>query len=258
MDRALGFGPRGCGFESCRARKEKLNTPYFPAWYYVRMRKDKDFVFELRRAGKSYREIQKLTGVSLGTLAMWLKEHEWSRDIGKKLVFQHLERGTVRLIELNKIRGKRLDALYEAGRKLAAKEYQILKANPLFVAGVVAYWGEGDKVTRHLCRISSSDPAMVALFWTFLRKLCHIPSEKIACGLILYPDQDEEEVKGRWVERTGIPRANFKKATFIQGRHPIKKNPYGVCAIYISSRFLKEKMLVWLKLISKEFNAGMV
>ncbi len=21
MDRALGFGPRGCGFESCRARK---------------------------------------------------------------------------------------------------------------------------------------------------------------------------------------------------------------------------------------------
>ncbi len=222
------------------------------------MRQDKDYVLELRKSGKSYREIHKLTGIPLGTLSSWLKGHEWSREIGKKLTFQHLEGDTLRLVELNKVRGKRLDALYSAGRQLAAKEYEALKTNPLFVAGLVAYWGQGDKSSRHLCRISSSDPAMIRLFFTFLRRVCGIPVDKIRCGLILYPGQDEQEVKSRWIERTGIPEANFHRATVMRSRTAVRQSPYGVCSVVVSSRFLKEKMLVWLRLISQEFNADMV
>ncbi len=222
------------------------------------MRKDKELAIELRRAGKSYREIKKEIGVSLSTLSLWFKDLEWSKDVGRKLIFQHISDSTTRIFELNKVRGKRLDTIYELGRKVAAKEFDKLKTDPLFVAGVVAYWGEGDKTTKHLCRLANSDPAMIRLFWLFLTKKCRIPENKIACWLILYPDLDEQIVKKQWSLESGIPESNFRKAVFIKGRHPTKRNKYGVCSIVVPSRFFKEKMLLWLRLIAEEFNADMV
>ncbi|MES2202958.1 MAG: hypothetical protein V4474_01385 [Patescibacteria group bacterium] len=222
------------------------------------MRSDKDVATALRRAGKSYREIRKETGASLSTLCLWFKDLEWSKDIGKKLIFQQISDSTTKIIELNKIRGSRLDTLYDLGRKVASQEFEKLKTDPLFVAGIVAYWGEGDKATKHLCRLANSDPAMVRLFWLFLTKKCGIPGSKISCWLILYPDLDEQVLKKRWSLETKIPIENFKKATFIRGRHPTKRNGYGICSIVVSSRFFKEKMLVWLRLIAEEMNADMV
>ena len=222
------------------------------------MRKDKDFAIELRKAGKSYREIKRETGASLSTLSLWFKDFEWSKEIGKRLIFQHISNSTTKIFELNKIRGKRLDSIYALGRDVAAREFDKLKINPLFVAGVVAYWGEGDKSTKHLCRLANSDPAMVRLFWLFLTKTCHIPENKISCWLILYPDLEEQAVKERWSLESGIPERNFRKAVFIKGRHPTKRNKYGICSIVVPSRFFKEKMLIWLRLMAEEFKADMV
>jgi hypothetical protein len=216
------------------------------------MRKDKEYVLELRKSGKSYRQIQKETGVSLSTLSEWLKNEPWSTEIGKKLTFHHIEKSKTRILTLNAVRDATLGKIYDEGRHIAKKEYETLKQRRLFTAALVAYWGEGDRTSKHLTRLANSDPAMIVLFWRFLREICLIPQAKISCWLILYPDQDEVFLKNSWVAKTNIPLENFRKATYIQGRSPTKKNRYGVCSIVVPSRFFKEKMLVWLSLISKD------
>ena len=47
------------------------------------MRYDQPEVFELRKQGKTYREIQKLLGISRGTLCDWFRDQEWSTHIKK-------------------------------------------------------------------------------------------------------------------------------------------------------------------------------
>jgi len=50
----------------------------------------------------------------------------------------------------------------------------------LKLAGVMLYWGEGDKkVENSQVRLSNSEPGMVKVFYLFLIGVMKIPSEKI-------------------------------------------------------------------------------
>lgn len=222
------------------------------------MRKDKEEAFKLRREGKSYREIRTTLRVPLATLSEWFANEEWSVLISQNLAAKNALRSKIRITELGRVRGAKLRALYEEARTNAEKEFLILKEDPLFVAGVVAYWGEGDKVNKYLVRLSNTDPKIVLLFKRFLTFLCNVPEEKITCWLLLYPDLDDETCKKYWSEATSIPLSNFKKSMVIQGRHKTKRLSYGVGNVVVSSRYLKEKMLIWLRLLAEEKFAVMV
>lgn len=216
------------------------------------MRIDKERAFKLRREGKSYKEIRVILGVPLSTLSEWFANEEWSKLIAVNLTAKKALQSKIRITDLSRARGAKLRALYEEARMSAEREYMILKEDPLFIAGIVAYWGEGDKVSTDRVRLSNTDPKMVLLFKRFLTFLCNVPEEKITCWLLLYPDLDNETCKKYWSEATGIPLANFRKSMVIQGRHKTKRLSYGVCSVVVSSRYLKEKMLLWLRLISEE------
>ena len=223
------------------------------------MRKDKEKAIELRRLGKSYREIRDILGIPLGTLSDWFTKESWSYEIGLRLTEERRKNSKIEIKELHRIRGLQLREIYRTGREDAEKEFHLLNEDPLFVAGVVIYWGEGDKVSKNNCRISNTDPKMVKLFKAFLEDICNIPLVKIRCSLLLYPDLDEENCKLHWHRETGMPLENFTKTMFIKGRHKTKRLSYGVCNLVVSSRYLKEKMLVWLRLIGREnFKADMV
>ena len=59
-----------------------------------------------------------------------------------------------------------------------------LQYQPSFIAGVMLYWGEGDKVSRTF-RISNSDPLLIKIFVEFIEKICRIPKEKIRASILL-------------------------------------------------------------------------
>lgn len=46
---------------------------------------------------------------------------------------------------------------------------------------------------------------------------------------------------------------NLTSVTYIQGKSLMQRTSYGVCSATVSSRYLKEKMLVWLRLLANEF-----
>jgi hypothetical protein len=215
------------------------------------MRNDKEHAIKLRKSGKSYREIKHELGIPLATLSDWFTEESWSKKIHKELNTKNLEVSKQRIIRLDKIRGKHLKKLYEEARLEARQDFDKLKYSPLFVAGVMIYWGEGDKASKNGFRISNADPLLIKVFLSFLRKICGAEEERIRAGILLYPDLDKEICEHYWSKQLGLNRDNFTKSIVVQGRHKTKRVKYGICTLNFSSRFLKEKMLVWISLFGK-------
>ena len=213
------------------------------------MRKDKEQAFELRRKNKSYKSISRELNIPLGTLAGWFRHEEWSHEIRDRLgqeaslAFPEKLR---RIVTANKLRWSDLNQTY---KQAAIAEFEELKHDPLFLAGVMLYWGEGEKKQKSSqIRLTNSEPEMIKIFNLFLVKALKIPSEKVQAWLLLYPDLVDTVQKNFWSKSTGLSVNQFKKSIYIKGRHPTKRLSYGVCTIFIQSRALKERMLKWLEL----------
>ncbi|MDP3792872.1 MAG: hypothetical protein Q8Q89_04055 [bacterium] len=220
------------------------------------MRKDKERVFELRRQNKSYKQISRELGVPLGTLAGWLKNELWSQDIRDKLGQEASLAFPSKLRSIVAANKKRWADWHESCRQEAINEFPGLKDNPLFMAGLMLYWGEGyKKLENGQVAVSNSDPHLIRLFYLFLTKAINVPIEKISMRLLLYPDLIDNVQKNLWSKATKISLDRFKKSTTIRGRHPTKRNSYGVCMIRVDSRQLKEKVIKWLDLSQRYFTA---
>ncbi|MFM2340039.1 MAG: hypothetical protein RLZZ360_675 [Candidatus Parcubacteria bacterium] len=213
------------------------------------MRTDKDRAFMLRKEGKSYNEIALALNVAKSTLSNWFKGQDFSEDIKRALTITSQTKSTARLQVLNRARGDLLQAYYTQAEREASEELIKYRDNQLFIAGVVAYWGEGDKSKSSLVRLANTDPQMIKLFRQFLLTFCLVPPEKIRGALYLYEDLDETECKKYWENNTGLQV--FHKTMVLPSRHKTKKLPYGTCTILVSNTYLKRKLLTWIDQIPK-------
>lgn len=206
----------------------------------------------MRKSGKGYREIRDALKVPLSTLSEWFAHVGWSQDMAKTLAARVQVQHTARIVELDKIRGQRLARAYEEARKEAREDLDVLKYNPLFVAGLMLYWGEGDKATKAQVRLANTDPELIRLFAFFLSKVCNIPREKIGISILTYPDIDDKANRQYWSDVSGVAPERFLKSVLIQGRHKTRRLGHGVCSVYVSSTYFKVKMLEWLRLLPTE------
>lgn len=216
--------------------------------YFRDMRKDKEQAVNLRKLGKSYKEISNELRIPKSTLSEWFGGSVWSQKIKENLNCVAQANSTVRIIELNNIRGEHLEKLYTQARLEALEDFMALKHHPTFVAGVMLYWGEGDKASLHRVSLTNTDPAMIKIFMIFLKEVCGISDEKIKVWLLLYPDLQESDCKEYWAREAGLQNITFNKSIVIDGRHKTKRLGHGVCTVGVSSRYFKEKMLLWISL----------
>lgn len=213
------------------------------------MRKDKEEALELRRQGKSYKQIGRELNIPMGTLAGWFRNLPWSQEIKNRLSSEISLANPKALQRMAEANRERWRIKHEEYRALAVKEFAVLKNDPLFLAGLMLYWGEGEKNPKSSqVKLTNSDPAMIKTFYLFLRKAVQISEDKIHAWLLLYPDLVDSVQKNFWSVTTGLSLDKFKKSIVIQGRHPSKRLSYGVCTIFVSSRALKERVLKWIEL----------
>lgn len=213
------------------------------------MRKDKVKAYELRRKKRSYSEISRLLGIPKSTLASWFRVEEWSKEIRDKLGKQQSFSWPKKLAAIQRSNRERWSKLHEGYREAAKNQFRQLKDRPLFQAGVMLYWGEGEKnQKRGRVQLANTDPLMIRLFYKFLRDEIKVPPEKINVWLLLYPDLIDDMQKRFWHTTTGIPLSQFKNSIYIKGRHPTRRLSYGVCNLYIRSREYYEKIMTWLVL----------
>jgi hypothetical protein len=220
------------------------------------MRNDKDRATTLRKEGWSYRRLIEELGIPRATLSDWFGDKKWSQKVKDTLVRENLKTSREHMVRLDKIRGENLKLMYVKAREDARGDFEKLKHHPLFVAGVMIYWGEGDKVSKHGFRVTNSDPLLLKIFLEFLRKVCLNDEERIRAWVLIYPDLDADVCENYWSKQLGLSRKNFTKSIMIKGRHKTKRVNYGICTLGYSSRFLKEKMLIWMNLLAKDLIKG--
>ena len=196
------------------------------------MRKDKEKAVELRHQNKSYKSISRELNIPLGTLAGWFRNELWSQEIRDKLGIEQSLSFPKRLQAMMKANKERWSKIHQNYRDQAKNEFVNRKDNPLFIAGLMLYWGEGDKGSKSSqVKLANTDPAMIRIFYTFLKDVIAVPKEKIHIWLLLYPDLLDNVQKNFWSKATGVPLSQFKNSIYIQGRHPTKRLSYGVCNI---------------------------
>ncbi len=186
----------------------------------------------------------------LSTISEWFKNEEWSTKLAKRLGAAMQEKHTARIRALNATRGLRLKQRYEDARAEARAELERYQYNPLFIAGIMLYWGEGDK-SKNMSgvKLTNSDPALIGLYTTFLTEALGVPLEKIRGHVVYYPDLDEASCRRFWAAAAKLPLDSFTKSTLIQGRHETRRRSWGICTITVSSAYLKEKMREWMRLL---------
>ena len=215
------------------------------------MRKDKEKAIELRKDGRSYREIGELLKIPRSTLSGWFQGEAWSESVRDVILESMKEERSIHIKNLNSIRGERLRSAYAAAREEARAEFEFHKYHPLFISGIMLYWGGGVKHPKQGVRFSSSNPKMVRLYVEFLTKACRIPIESITAYVLIYPDIEERTSRAYWSKVSTLPWENFSKSTVLTGRKA-RKLGWGVCTVSIGSTYLKTKILEWINLLPEE------
>ncbi len=215
------------------------------------MRKDKDEIINLRKQGKSYREIQKITGASRSTLCDWFKNEEWSLHTKNTNKNKNIILSKERLYKLNEARKERLRLLYEKVEKEAEKEFEIYKNDPLFVAGLMLYDGEGDHLSRGEIRLANVNFDIHKIFIIFVKKFLKLNHMDIKFSVLLYPDLSIEDSVERWSSELKISKKNIYKPQIINGKLKKRKLHFGVGTTIILSSFLKKKLFYWIEKTKK-------
>lgn len=212
------------------------------------MRADKRLAIQLRKRGVSYKEIEKRLGIPRSTLCGWFSGLEWSKKVKEELK-------VILPIKLSIAQKVRWEKLRQSHRAAAEDEFQKLVVNHLFVLGVALYWGEGDHQKKYSnVKLVNTDARIIRLFTKFLEEVAKIPLSKIKAYMILYNDLEEESTKKYWSKASGVSVQQFTKTQIIHGRHPTRKTKHGMCVIQVSSRALKERLLVWQELLYRQYN----
>jgi len=217
------------------------------------MREDKHIAIKLRNKGKSYSQISQILNVPKSTLSEWFSGEEWSLVIKQKLQEKAKVLSKEKIKSLNVTRQIKLEELYLRAEQEAKEEFFLHKNNPLFIAGVMLYWGEGDKkFVNGQVKVSNTDSFIIKIFRNFLIKFGEYHLERIKGWILLYPDLNPTTCIHYWSTETGILKSNFIKPTIIQGRHKTNRLSYGTCTIYVSNKYLKRKVLTWIDLFKNE------
>ena len=223
------------------------------------MRKDKEIIFNMRKDDKSYRYIQKETGVSRATLVRWFRDKEWSKHIKARNVVPQTENSRERMIRMNMVRGLILQYKYASVEAEAVEQYKTLKNDPLFWAGLMLYVGNGDKNTKNLIRLNSSSFYKHNIFKLFSQKYLDIKGENTYYSLSIYQNNDDLLCKERWSNKLRIDVSMFRKSQIIRRLQSKKGLQFGIGNTIICSTSLKKKLCKWLSLAEFEnFNAVIV
>lgn len=175
-------------------------------------RKSKDLfekVIKLRKAGHSYGEIRKETGLAKSTI------NNWITYAGLNLSKEHLEIQAVKRAE-NHIIGTEASKITRAKRReediqnflQSVKKYF---DDPFFVAGVMLYEAEGSKGSNN--GFSNSDFRLITLYIKFIKRYFNVDENKdLTTRIYIHNSRvdDLARILNFWSKKTGITKNNIR------------------------------------------------
>jgi hypothetical protein len=176
---------------------------------------------QLRGRGLTYGEIGESTGVSQGTLSMWL------RDIPRPPALDEATRRRAEARRLAALR-KRSVELNERRARLRAEtvasarcQIGTVGGRDLFVLGVALYWAEGAKrkpwAARDRITFVNSDPSIVRTWLRWL-DLVGVSRERCRFRLQIHERADVAAAERFWAATVGIAVGDLMRTTLKRHR----------------------------------------
>lgn len=167
---------------------------------------------ELRKQGRSIKEIAKIVGIPTGTISRWVRNIILSEEQLRLLEDRNPTiNGKMQGAKTTKKNAKiRRDLWQEEGREKA-------KANglSLFTAGCMLYWAEGHKRNnKNTISFVNSDINMLILFKKFLNECLNVSDDKIGISINTYTDLVTiDDCKRYWTNSLSLSMNNIKSVT---------------------------------------------
>jgi hypothetical protein len=197
----------------------------------------------LRREGKSVKEIQKILGVSKGSVSLWVRDIELTE--AQKLTLQekqHRHPGQMKGAETNRQNGIIRRTAYQDAGRMKAREM-----SPLHMAGCMLYWAEGAKSKRNCLVFVNSDSNMMIFFMKFLRKELGVADSLITVKIHCHTNVPEEvkKIEEYWLATLSLPTTCLRKTMYKKGNNALthRKLLYGVCGIWITRSEIVQHIL---------------
>lgn len=174
---------------------------------------------QLRGSGLTYGEIVENTGVSQGTLSLWL------RDIPRPPA---LDEATRRRAEARRLEALRKRSVGLRQRRLRAETVARARAQigpvserDLLVLGVALYWAEGAKrkpwAARDRITFVNSDPSIVRTWLRWL-ELVGVSREQCRFRLQIHEQADVAAAERFWAETVGVTVDRLMRTTLKRHR----------------------------------------
>ena len=197
---------------------------------------------KLRRQGKSYKEIRQKITVSKGTLSLWLKDVELTEAQKHRLYYTLKQQNVFRIARKKQRIKKELQIKIVESATEEAKQFI---HDPLFLAGLMLYWAEGDKSdASETVKITNSDPNMIKLIMRWFREICKVPEQKFRICLHIHTLHCRKDIEKYWAQITNIPLTQFYKTQIKPTTLKHRRNPLydGTCAVVICNKNLFRKI----------------
>ncbi len=207
---------------------------------------------QFRTRGFTLEEIAKICEVSKSTVSKWLKNNAASASVTKQNKKRAGQENAKRLQLMSKARGNERVARYREAVRSADTEYKHYKSFPLFIAGLMLYYTQGDLKNEHQIRLSGTEQKAHKIFIKFATEYLGVPKPSIHFWILLYRGQSEELCMKRWKTVTTLPYSQFYKNQYINTKKTKDTLHNGVGNTIIGSTVLKRKLNRWIELALKE------
>ncbi len=201
--------------------------------------------------GLSYREIREKApfGLSKSTVSLWCRDIELTEQQKNRLdaLFRDGSyRGRLIGSRTNKV--KREKEIAEIKHK-ARKEIGFLTRNEFRLAGLMLYWGEGNKTNS--VGFSNSDPELIRFIMRWFREIFNVPDEKFKIYLNIHSGQDDIKIKKFWADIIKLPVSQFGKSYIKKEGTGHRKNILynGTIKVQICDKNLLHRIIGWIEVI---------
>lgn len=164
---------------------------------------------QLRKEGVSINEIALKCQIAQSTASLLLRNIVLS-DKAKVILKKKTIQGRLKAVESNirKREERQLLAYKDAEKFLDALSFDNTTA---FLIASLSYECEGGKSNFGVLEFTNSDPVLVRIFLSSLRKSFHLDESKFRVVMHLHSYHDEVREKSFWSSVTSIPKNKFTK-----------------------------------------------
>lgn len=182
---------------------------------------------EMRQQGLAITEIARRLGVSKGSVSVWVRDVPLTEE-QRQALRERVWAGQVAGGQKARLVNQQRQAEHMAELKRRAYEMTEVHWNePLFVAGVMLYQGEGRRSGN--TEIVNSDPRFLRLFKRWVDT--HTPGYEFTLRIRLFDDNDEEESLEYWTSQVPVERVMIRRRE--GGKRSSGKLRHGMAGLYV-------------------------